>query len=97
MYGRSFGVTPAATTIQRKRATTGSVAGGGTALVTVTWDEPFDDATYTAVASIVQADAVANLRVVKIQSQTAAAIVVRVENVAAITAYTGTVHAVAVA
>lgn len=77
------------------RATTGSVAGGGTVDVTVTFATAFADTAYTVQASVEQADAGDTLRVMKVVSRAAGSCVVRVVNTNATTAFTGTVHATA--
>ncbi len=89
------GVTPDSGGIKHKRVTTGSVAGGATALVTVTWTTPFGDANYSVVASVVDSTAaVASLSVVHVETVTAAAVQVRVTN-AAVGAITGTIDVIA--
>ncbi len=81
--------------LKSQRTTTGSISGGGTALVTVTWPAPFADTNYTVVASIVDVTAaVASLSIVHVESIAASAIMVRVAN-AAVGALTGTVQALA--
>jgi hypothetical protein len=77
-----------------ERVTTGSIAAGASALVTLTWAVAFADANYTAVASVLDATAAAaSLRVVHVESVTAAAVGVRVENTSA-GALTGTVQVI---
>lgn len=81
--------------VQQASATTGSVAGGGTALVTLTWPIAFTNTNYVATASVLDTTAaVASLSVVHIESQSATQITVRVTN-AAVGAITGTVWAIA--
>lgn len=83
------------TGFKSKRVTTGSVSGGGTALVTVNWPSAFADTNYTAVASVLDSTgAVASLSVVHIESQLVGSISVRVSNAAA-GALTGTIQALA--
>lgn len=87
---------PSSNQFRAAQVTTGSIAGGGTAAVTVTWPVPMSTDDYTAVAAMLQSTAsTSTLRVHHIQSQTATAIVVRIVNDDAVTAKTGTVYAVA--
>lgn len=83
------------TPIQRhRRVTTGAIAGGASAEVTVTWATAFADANYTVVTSMLEATTGTNsLRIRHIVSKTAAAIVVRVTNDDAINAKTGEIQA----
>lgn len=83
------------TGLQQQTATTGVVAGGATAVITLTWPIAFADTNYSAVASVLDTTAaVASLSVVHIESKTAGAITVRVTN-AAVGAITGTVLGIA--
>lgn len=82
--------------VRTKRTTTGSVAGGGSVDVTVTWAPAFADANYTATVSVLEGAAGSTLRIRKVLSQTAAAIVVRVFNEDTLNTFTGTVHALAI-
>lgn len=82
---------------RKKRVSTGAIAGGASAEITVTWPTAFADANYTVTTSIVEGTAGANtLRANKIVSKVAASILVRVENVDTLTARTGEIHAIAV-
>lgn len=81
--------------IKHARVTTGSIAAGASALVTLTWATAFANGNYTVNASVVDATAAtASLSVVHIESITASAITVRVVNNSA-GSLTGTVHAIA--
>jgi hypothetical protein len=77
------------------RVTTGSIAGGSTALVTVTWTTAFADANYTVTADVIDSTTSSlSLSVVHIESVTASAVTVRVLN-NAIGALTGTLNVIA--
>lgn len=78
------------------RVTTGSVAGGGSVDVTVTWPTPFADSNYTAVASIEEGTAGDSLRVRKVVSRAAGSVTVLVANSDALNARTGIVHVIAI-
>lgn len=81
---------------KHSRVTTGSVAGLGSALVTVTWTTAFADTSYTVVASVLNSTAAtAALKVTHVESITASAITVRVENTSVV-ALTGTLHVIAI-
>lgn len=81
--------------IKHSRVTTGSIAAGANALVTVTWGSAFASTAYTVVASVQDATtAVASLRVVHIETKTTGAVTVRIENTSA-GALTGTLHVIA--
>lgn len=89
----SIGFTGAA---KHQRVTTGSIGGGGTAAVTITWATPFSNANYTVSAAVVEATATTlTLRVHHVESVTAAAVVVRIINDDAVNAKTGTLHVIA--
>lgn len=91
----STSVAPDSGAIKHKRVTTGSVAGGATALVTVTWGTAFADANYTVTASVVDSTAaVASMSVVHIEEVLAASVKVRVTN-AAVGAVTGQINVIA--
>lgn len=82
--------------IKAERVTTGSIGAGLSALVTLTWAAAFADANYTVQASVVDATAaVASLRVVHIETISATAVAVRVENTSA-GALTGVLHVTAI-
>lgn len=82
---------------QTKRVTTGSIAGASSASVTITWDTAFADANYTVTVGVLEADATTTtLRVHHIVSQSPTAVVVLVANDNAVTAKTGTLHAIAI-
>lgn len=88
-------VTSDAGGLKHKRVTTGSIGPGSSLVVTVTWGTTFADANYTVSASVLDTTtAAAALRVVHIESVSAAAVTVRVENTAA-GAHTGTVNVIA--
>ncbi len=87
---------PQATAVKTAQATTGSIPATASASVAVTWTTPFPDATYTVTASVVNANTGEALRVRRIESVTTTGAVVNVIN-NALTAQTGTVHAIAVA
>lgn len=89
---------PPANRFRTARVTTGSIAGAGTAAITVTWAVPFQSADYTVNVIMLEATATTStLRVHHVQSQTATACVVRVVNDDPATAKTGTVHALGMA
>lgn len=82
--------------LKHKRVTTGIVAAGAEALITVTWGTAFADANYTVVASVVDATtAVLSMSVVHIDSQIAASCAVRVINTSAGN-ITGTIQVIAI-
>lgn len=81
--------------IKAAQAATGTVSPAATASVTVTWDTPFPDGTYTVVAQVVEAETVESLRVRRIESVTAETVVVNVVN-NALVSRSGTVHVIAV-
>lgn len=89
-------LTSDAITIATKRVTTGSIPGTGSGSVTVTWDEPFPDTNYTPVASVLENDQGESLRVRRIETKTASAIVVNVVN-NALGSTTGEIQAMAIA
>lgn len=81
--------------LKHGRAATGSVPATSSALVTLTWAAAFADASYTATCSVADSTAAAAaLRVVHLESVTAAAVAVRVENTS-IGALSGTLHCIA--
>ncbi len=81
--------------LKHDRVTTGSILAGTSALVTVAWTTAFTDANYTVVASVQDSTAATSaLAVVHIETKTAAAVQVRVENTAA-GDLTGTLHVIA--
>lgn len=84
-------------TLRAVRASTGSIAGGTTTQVTVTWPAAFSNTNYTAVVSVEEPTVGTNLRVLKIISRTTTNMVVRVENTDALNARTGTLHAIGIA
>lgn len=78
------------------RVTTGSIAAGSTALVTVTWSTAFADTSYTVQASVLDSTTTSlSLSVVHIESIAAGSITVRVIN-NSVGALTGTLHCVAI-
>ncbi len=69
------------TGLQQGTATTGVVAGGAEALVTITWPVSFGSTNYAAVASVLDSTAAAaSLTVVHVETQSATQIAVRVLN-----------------
>lgn len=87
---------PGSNQFRSAQVTTGSIAGAGTAAITVTWPVAMSSADYTVVANVLEATAsTSTLRVHHIQSQTATAVVVRIVNDDPTVAKTGTIHAVA--
>jgi hypothetical protein len=89
----------AGASFQTKRVGTGSIAGGGTVTVTVTWDTAFADTNYTVALATESTDSNATSPAIRpdhIRSKTASAITVACTNADAVTARTGTVHAVAI-
>jgi len=90
------GVTPDGGGLKHGRVTTGSIGAGVSAVVTLTWTTAFADANYTVNASVLNSTAAtASLKIVHIETQTAAAVTVRVENTSA-GALTGTLHVIAI-
>lgn len=80
--------------IKHARVTTGSIAAGGDALVTVTWTTAFADANYTVQAQVQDATALDALNVIHIETVTASAVAVRVLNNDG-SSHTGTLHVMA--
>ena len=81
--------------LKHGRVTTGSVGASTSALITHVWPTPFPDANYTVVASVVNSTAsVASLRIVHIESVSAAQVAVRVENTSG-SPLTGTLNFIA--
>lgn len=81
--------------LKHQRVTTGSIAAGATALVTLTWTTAFSDASYTAIASVVDATTTSlSLSVVHVESITATEVTVRVLN-NALGALTGVLQVIA--
>lgn len=90
------GILPDSGGLKHARVTTGSVSGGSTALVTITWTTAFADANYTVTADVIDSTTTSlSLSVVHIESVTASAVTVRVLN-NAIGSLTGTVHVIAI-
>jgi hypothetical protein len=90
------GVAADASGFKHKRLTTGSVAANTDAAVTVNWTTAFADANYTVSCALVDATASASaLKIIHIDSYTAASVIVRVRNDSA-GALTGTLHVIAV-
>lgn len=79
----------------KRGVSTGSIAGGAEATVTITWDTAFADTNYTAVVSA-SANLNAAPQVERILTKTASAITVRVKNEDAVNAQTGTLEAIAI-
>lgn len=81
--------------LKHARVTTGSIGAASSALVTVTWTTAFADTNYTVVASVQDSTAaILSLTVVHIETKTAAAVEVRVQNTSA-GSLTGTLHVIA--
>ena len=79
------------------RTTTGAITTGASAAITVTWATAFADANYTAFCSVIEADTdVATIQIDHIESKSASAIVVRVENEDGAATRTGELQCVAV-
>lgn len=90
------GVTATGSGLKHIRQTTGSIGAGASALVTVTWATAFANSSYTVNASVQDSTAAtASLKVTHIESISASAVVVRVENTSA-GSLTGTLHLIAV-
>lgn len=82
--------------IKSKRVTTGSIATATTALVTVTWDTAFADASYTVTVDVIDATTTSlSLTTVHIESQTASAVTARILN-NSLGSLTGTLHAIGI-
>lgn len=82
--------------LKHARVTTGSIAAGSSAAVTLTWTTAFADASYTVNCSLVEATAGASsLHLHHLESVTAAAVVTRVVNDDTVNALTGTLHCIA--
>jgi len=96
--GVNVGVAPDGSGFKHSRTTTGSIALSSSAAVTVTWTTAFTDANYTLCGvEVVEADTdVLTLHVDHVESISASAVVVRVENRDAGAAKTGTLHVCAV-
>lgn len=80
--------------VQRFSITTGSVAAGSVATVTITWTQAFEDTEYDVDLTMEQGSASLGLEIHHLSGRTATQITVVVRNLAA-GALTGTVHAVA--
>ena len=81
--------------VKHGRVTTGSVPAASSLLVTLTWAAAFLDPNYTTTCSVLDATAAtAALRVVHLETQSASAVAVRVENTSA-GALTGTLNCMA--
>jgi len=85
------------TGVKHGRVTTGSIAAGGSAAVTLTWGgTAFTNTSYTVAASVLEATAsTSTLRVHHIESQSTTTVVVRVVNDDGGAPHTGTLHCVA--
>lgn len=95
-FSVNTGYLPDAGGLKHSRISTGSISAGSSALVTVTWGTAFADANYTVVCSVLDTTAASlALSVVHIESQSASAITVRVQNTSA-GALTGTLHVIAI-
>lgn len=88
------GLRPDGTGIKHGRVTTGAITNGTDAAVGLTWTTAFADANYTASCNVVDATASASsLKIIHLDSVTAAAVTVRVRNDGA-APITGTLHCV---
>lgn len=82
--------------LKHTRVTTGSIAGGSTGLITITWTTAFADANYTVTADVIDSTTSSlSLSVVHIESVSASAVTVRVLN-NAVGALTGTLNVIAI-
>lgn len=95
------GATPwlEASKVRTARVSTGSIIGAGQANVTVTWPSAFADANYTVVAVVehgTDPTSTSELLLKRVISKAAASCVVQVQNQDAVTANTGTIHAIAI-
>lgn len=77
------------------RVTTGSIAGSGSANVTVNF-AAFSDTNFTVSAEVEEATAGDSLRIRKVLSRTAGSVTVLVANQDTLNARTGTVHVLAI-
>lgn len=84
---------PSSTAVSKGRASTGSVAGGGTASVVVTISPPMADLSFTGSATM--EDVAGDLRAVAVTAKTASSVTVLVSNSDALNAASGTVHVLA--
>lgn len=88
------GITANGSGVKHGRFSTGSIAGSSTAVVTATWSTAFSDANYT-VSVAVESTVLGNLRVLYIQSKTASAVELVVQNTN-ILAETGSLDLIAI-
>lgn len=89
------GINNNASGLKHARVSTGAIGAISSALVTCTWPSTFANANYTVVASVEDSTAaLLSLRVVHLESKTASAVVVRVENTSG-GSLTGTLHLIA--
>lgn len=90
------GITANGAGLKHGRITTGSIAAGATALVTLTWGTAFADANYTVSAEVEDATTTSlSLSVVHVESKTSSAVTVRVIN-NSVGALTGTLNIIAI-
>lgn len=82
------------TRVSHGRVTTGSIAGGGSGSITVTFAPVMADTNYTVAVTV--ENAANDLRVLVVTAKTASSVTVAVSNSDAINAATGTVHVLAV-
>ena len=82
--------------VRTARVSTGSIAGAAQVSVTFNWPTPFADSNYTVSVSVVEAQVSNTLEVLKVVGLTPSAVEVRVINNDAVTARTGTLHAIAI-
>lgn len=93
----SGGINNDGASLKHARLSTGSIAAGSSAAITLTWTTAFLDSNYTANCLLVEATAsTSTLRIHHIESVTAASVVIRVVNDDGTTAHTGTLHCLAV-
>ncbi len=78
------------TGFQHKRVTSGSIAAGSSAAVTLSWTAPFADTNYTPVCQVQESTAGAStLRIHHIESIAASSVTVRIVNDDTTSAHTG--------
>lgn len=85
----------AAAQTRTARVTTGAIAGGGSANVTVNF-AAFSDTNFTVSAEVEELTAGDSLRIRKVLSRTASSVTVLVANQDTLNARTGTVHILAI-
>lgn len=81
----------------RSRRTAVTLAAGASGTFEIIWTTPFTNTSYTATVSVQEGETSNTLRVDKIQGIAADKISVRVTNLDALQARSGTLHAIAIA